>query len=91
MLEAEARERQLLAVHQTNASLGREHEQTLVELIPQASEGKSRDKAAELVCVNPRYISDAKHIKEDAPEVFHDMQAGALTMPQARALAADTV
>ncbi len=87
LLEAEARERQRLAVHRTNAGLGREHEETLREIIPEASEGKATEKAAELVGVNPRYISDAKRIKDQAPDVFEAMRAGHVNIPQARALA----
>lgn len=36
----------------------------LVERMPQADEGKARDKAAVAVGVNPRYVSDAKAISE---------------------------
>jgi len=86
LLEAEARERQRLAVHRTNAGLGREHEETLREIIPQASKGKASERAAELVGVNPRYISDGKRMKDQAPDVFEAMRAGHVTIPQARVL-----
>jgi len=78
MLEAEARERMAQGGRGgSGAEEGR-------EIIPYL--GKASEQVAELVGVNPRYISDAKRIKEDAPDVFHEMQAGALTMPLARAL-----
>jgi len=81
ILEAEARERQItLAGTRPNGV-----DTDLREIIPQGTAGRASERAAELVGVNPRYISDAKRIKEDAPEVFTELQAGALTMPQARA------
>ena len=42
-----------------------------VEKIPQDNEGKARDQAAAQVGVNPRYVSDAKKIKEaDSSSAF---------------------
>lgn len=52
-----------------------------VEKIPQPDSGKSRDKAAELVGVNPRYISDAKKIKEEHPEHFEKLKSGEMSIP----------
>lgn len=85
MLEEEAKERQRQAAAQTNEKLGRSAD-TLVEKIPEASEGRARDKAAEIAGTNPRYVSDAKRIKESAPDVFEEMKAGAVSMPEAKAL-----
>jgi len=83
MLEAEARQRQIaLAGTRPNKS-GTD----LTELIPGGDAGESREKAAELVGVNPRYISDAKRIKDQAPDVFEAMRAGHVTIPQVRVLA----
>jgi len=86
MLEAEARERQhTLAGTRPNTGVP-----DLVEIIPEGQPylGESRQKAADLVDVSPRYVSDAKRIKDEAPEVFKEMRGGTVTMPQARALAA---
>lgn len=41
-----------------------------VERIPQDT-GKARDFAAAAVGVNPRYVSDAKALKDEAPELLH--------------------
>lgn len=50
----------------------------LGEIVPPVSEDerqsrKARTQAAESVGVNPRYVSDAKKIKEEAPEVCQDL------------------
>ncbi len=44
---------------------------------------KSREHAAEMVGVSPRYVSDAKQVKKEAPEAFEGLRAGTVTMPQA--------
>ena len=41
------------------------------------------DQAAEKVGVNPRYVSDAKKIKREAPHLLEKMRAGSLTVPAA--------
>jgi N6-adenosine-specific RNA methylase IME4 len=55
-----------------------------VEKIPPLEAGKSRDKAAEMVGTNPRYVSDAKKIKEEKPEVFEEIKAGTKSLMQAK-------
>jgi hypothetical protein len=57
----------------------------LVEIIPQ-SHGKSREQAAVIVGTNDRYISDAKHIKKNAPEVAARVREGKMTLPEAKSL-----
>jgi hypothetical protein len=55
-----------------------------VERIPPLSESiKSRDEAAALVGVNPRYVSDAKALKAEAPELYKQVQNGKITLPRA--------
>ena len=50
--------------------------------------GKARKKAAEAAGTNPRYVSDAKRIKDDAPDVFDRMQGGSYdTMAEAKRVA----
>lgn len=55
-----------------------------VEKIPQIEQGKARDKAAKAAGVNPRYVQDAKKIKEDAPEVFEQMKANEISLQDAK-------
>lgn len=86
MLEAEAKERQRAAGEQ----FGRGQEK-LVEKIPQAFEpdngGKARTQAAAILNTNERYVSDAKRIAQDAPEVLEMMRVGVVNMPAAKQLA----
>lgn len=44
--------------------------------------GESRAQAAQIVDVSPRYVSDAKRVKEAVPEAFEGLRAGTVTMPQ---------
>ncbi len=54
-----------------------------VEIIPQAEKGRTRDKLAEIAHVNPRYISDAKTIQENAPELASKVAAVEMNIPEA--------
>ena len=78
MLEAEAEERQRAAAKATNT------EKPVREIIPEASKGKAVEKAARQFGVNPRYIQDAKKIKEQSPEVFEKVKAGEISLPDAK-------
>jgi hypothetical protein len=80
--EAEAaRERQL-------ATLKKGDEKPVPESFPEREKGEARDKAAEKVGTNPRYVSDAKRIKNDAPDVFERMKTGGYgSMNRAREVA----
>jgi ParB-like chromosome segregation protein Spo0J len=73
-LEAEARQRQLSKLKQ-NAK-------TVAEKIPERT-GNARDFAAQLLNVNPHYVSDAKRVKEVRPDLYEVMKAGGLHMKQA--------
>jgi hypothetical protein len=52
--------------------------------LPGSELGESREKAAALVNVSPRYISDAKAIKVKAPDQFEAMRAGTVTLQDAK-------
>jgi hypothetical protein len=65
LFEAEAKERARIAPK--NARDGK-------EIIPDQDKGQARDKAAAAVGVNPRYVSDAKKIKEESPETFQKVE-----------------
>jgi len=41
--------------------------------------GKASEQAAEMVGTSPRYVSDAKHVKKEAPEAFEGLRAGTVT------------
>lgn len=70
MLEQEAKERQKLSNENR-------------EKIPYSEKGKASEKAAEIADVNPRYVSDAKRLKTEKPEVFEEVARGEKTIPQA--------
>jgi len=71
--EEEARKRMTSGVNQHSP----------VAIVPQGSDGKSRDKAAALVDVSPRYVSDAKRVAEKSPETLERVRSGEITLPQA--------
>lgn len=48
------------------------------------SNGEARDHAADLFHTNPRYVSDAKRIKTEAPALAEQVAQGTLTIPQAK-------
>jgi hypothetical protein len=60
----------------------------VVAKFPQQEQGKARDKAAEMVGANPHYVSDAKQIEQDAPEIPDHVKQGKLSIPQAKRVAA---
>jgi len=66
--EAEAKERQTLG--QKNPKV--------------ADKGKATSAAAAIVHVAPRYVSDAKALKAEAPELFDEMKAGLTTLQDAK-------
>jgi hypothetical protein len=58
---------------------------TLVERFPEASDtGEVREKAAKMVGANPHYVTDAKKIEQDAPEILEQVKQGKLSIPQAK-------
>jgi ParB-like chromosome segregation protein Spo0J len=57
-----------------------------VEKVPpiSAPQPKAREEAAKSVGVNDRYVSDAKKVKAEAPEVFERLKAGKITLQDAK-------
>lgn len=90
MLEAEAKERKAEAGR--SAAPGKPAEKD-VEIIPHLSPlafddtGRARAQAAAILNTNERYVSDAKRIAEEAPEVFEMVREGTVNMPAAKQLA----
>jgi 16S rRNA G966 N2-methylase RsmD len=74
MLEEEAKKRQYAGVNQYSRE---------VPLVAQGSNGKSRDKAAELFGIGKTYISDAKMISQKAPEMLDEIRSGEKTIKEA--------
>jgi ParB-like chromosome segregation protein Spo0J len=69
---------------------GKEHGrgQKVVEKVPQPIDAKpspkAREEAAKSVGVNDRYVSDAKKVKTESPEVFERLKAGKITLQDAK-------
>jgi len=61
---------------------------SVMEKIPEPIEKKptppARQEAAKSVGVNDRYVSDAKKVKTEAPEVFERLKAGKITLQDAK-------
>lgn len=76
LLEAEAKERQR----------GGQGGTLLKEIFPEAK-SQARDQAAAIVGTNAHYVSDAKRLVQDAPEVANLVRSGEITMPEAKSLA----
>lgn len=85
LLAEEAKERQRLAAAATNAKLGRG--ETLPQKNAGASRGEARVQAAAIVGTNRQYVSDAKRIAEEAPEVLEKIREGRLALPEAKVVA----
>lgn len=61
-----------------------EKARAVVEKVPQPVSVKAREEAAKSVGVNDRYVSDAKKVKTEAPEVFERLKAGKITLQDAK-------
>lgn len=81
-LEAEANKRKLANLKQYQAQ--REITDAVPEFIPEREEQESRTQAAKKFGTNPRYVSDAKKIKDEAPTVFEEIKTGKTTITQAK-------
>ena len=77
MLEAEAKKR--MSDGGNKSGVGR---QKVAD--PSGGDGKATTQAAKLTGTNRQYVSDAKAIKEKAPEIAAKVKSGELTLPQAR-------
>ena len=53
-------------------------------ILPQGQKGQAREKVAALVGVSPRYVQDAKAIKEERPDLAEKIKAGEMTIPEAK-------
>lgn len=88
LFEDEARERQRQAGESTNAKLGRTSSGTLTQKIGEASTGKhdgeATSQASKILGVNRQYLSDAKKLQQDAPELIPMMKQGEITIKTAK-------
>jgi hypothetical protein len=54
------------------------------EKVPEPKRPQAREEAAKSVGVNDRYVSDAKKVKKEAPEVFQRLKDGKITLQDAK-------
>jgi len=69
MLEAEARDRMLTGKPNDPSQF--------------IDEGRATEHAADLLGTNRQYVSDAKRLKQEAPEVYERVRTGELSIPEA--------
>jgi ParB-like chromosome segregation protein Spo0J len=77
-LEAEARERML------RGKAANPTERMPEGPTPKRVQGEAREEAARLTGTNPRYVSDAKRLAREAPEMAERVERGEVTIPQAK-------
>jgi ParB-like chromosome segregation protein Spo0J len=58
--------------------------ESVQEKVPEQKRAQAREEAAKSVGVNDRYVSDAKKVKTEAPEVFERLKAGKITLQDAK-------
>ncbi len=63
-------------------ALERKYTDVCAEIIPQTF-GETREVVAKLFDINPHYITDAKRIAQEAPDLLDDVRSGELTIPRA--------
>lgn len=79
MLEEEARERQLATLKQNQVDTP-----PLVNSLTNGNSGRAAEQAATILNTNRQYVSDAKRLKQEAPDLFEQVKAGELSIPQAK-------
>lgn len=83
MLEAEAKERQRVAGEEFGrGKVVQKIEQAIEELHERIP--ASVEQAAQMVGTNRQYVSDAKRLRDEAPELLERVRSGELTIPQAK-------
>lgn len=55
-----------------------------VAKLPEPIKGRASEKVADLVGVSPRYIQEAKKIKEERPDLAEKIKAGEMSIPEAK-------
>ena len=78
MLEDEARERYKETVGRPEKSSQK------IDTISDHNNGRATQQAAELFYTNRQYVSEAKALKKESPELFEQVKNGNLTIPNAK-------
>jgi len=86
--EEEAKKRQIDLAGTRGSDLTEripEGHESEISKLPYAEKGEAREKAAAMVGVNARYVSDAKTIKAASPETFEQVKRGEISINEAKA------
>ncbi len=78
--EAKKRQAQQARINQPQSKKNPQNQQRIAD----SEKGQARDQAAKLTGTNRQYVSDAKKIKQEAPELAAKVHAGTMTLPQAK-------
>jgi ParB-like chromosome segregation protein Spo0J len=81
---ADAKRRQRDSGGDKKSAIARSVMEKVPEPIHKKAAAPARQEAAKSVGVNDRYVSDAKKVKAEAPEVFERLKAGKITMQDAK-------
>jgi N6-adenosine-specific RNA methylase IME4 len=81
-LDAEALFAEEAKVRQATGKSGRG--QPLTVILPEAVKGEAREQAADMFNVSPRYVSEAKRIRDLDPEKFEQVRSGQKTLTEAK-------
>jgi hypothetical protein len=81
---ADAKRRQRDSGGDKKSAIARSVMEKVPEPIDKKAAPPARQEAAKSVGVNDRYVSDAKKVKTEAPEVFERLKAGKITLQDAK-------
>lgn len=81
---ADAKRRQRDSGGDKKSAIARSVMEKVPEPIDKKAAPPARQEAAKSVGVNDRYVSDAKKVKTEAPEVFQRLKAGKITLQDAK-------
>ena len=87
MLEAEAKERQRNSIKERDESGRSMPVHQLIDELDNESRKpvlQALEQAAQMVGTNRQYVSDAKRLRDEAPELLERVRSGELTIPQAK-------
>lgn len=83
-LSEEAAQRRAAGLKQNQTDEG-EGADTVVERFPQrGDEGRAAVQAAQMVGTNAHYVTDAKKIEQNAPDLLEKVRAGEMSIPEAK-------
>lgn len=85
-LSKEAEERRARAASDSNRRRGSRGTDAIpeVEILPPLEPAKARDQAGKMLGVSGRYVSDAKKVAEERPDLAEQVKTGEISLPEAK-------